>query len=118
MLPDEGVDQDPHLRGSGRRARPYAARDPHLRGVGEQAGSDFLRASAGASRRVRRVRTWMAGEQAGTRMKLQMKLQESILKDTQCVLRAYVTMYITKERDRSTAQVRTLVSTLLVHCIY
>ena len=50
-------------------------------------------------------------------MRLQMKLQESILKDTQCVLGAYVTMYIAKERNRSIAQVRTLASALLVHYI-
>ena len=50
-------------------------------------------------------------------MKLQMKLQKNILKDTQCVLGAYVTMYIAKERNRNIAQVRTLASTLLVHYI-
>ncbi len=53
---------------------------------------------------------WRAHESAD-------QLQESILKDTQCVLGAYVTMYIAKERNRNIAQVRTLASTLLVHYI-
>ena len=50
-------------------------------------------------------------------MKLQMKLQESILKDTQCVLGAYVTMYIAKKRNKSIAQVGILTNAQLVQYV-
>jgi hypothetical protein len=55
--------------------------------------------------------------QAGLHMKLQIRSKRASLGDTQCVLGTYVTMYITKERDRSIAQVRTSASTLLAHHI-
>ena len=55
--------------------------------------------------------------QAGVHMKLQIRSKRASLSDTQCVLGTYVTMYITKERNRSIAQVRTLASALLVHYI-
>ena len=50
--------------------------------------------------------------QAGVRMKLQVQSKRESLRDTQCVLGAYVTMYIAKERNRSIAQVRTCDETL------
>jgi hypothetical protein len=56
-------------------------------------------------------------EQAGVRMKLQIRPKRASLTDTQYVLAAYVTIYIGKERDRSIAQVRTSASTLLAHHI-
>jgi hypothetical protein len=55
--------------------------------------------------------------QAGVRMKLQIKSKRASLRGTQCVLGAYGTMYIAKERNRNIAQVRTLASALLVHYI-
>jgi hypothetical protein len=48
-------------------------------------------------------------------MKLQIQSKRESLGDTQCVLGAYVTMYIAKERNRSIAQVGTLANALLVH---
>ena len=53
--------------------------------------------------------------QAGVCMKLQIQSKRASLGDTQCVLGAYVTMYIAKERNRSIAQVGTLANALLVH---
>ncbi len=48
-------------------------------------------------------------------MKLQIQSKIAPQRDTQCVLGAYVTMYIAKERNRSIAQVWTLANALLVH---
>ncbi|MFN9978840.1 MAG: hypothetical protein ACK53Y_02940, partial [bacterium] len=66
---------------------------------------------------VRRRRAAEFLRQAGVRMKLQIRSKRASLSDTQCVLGTHVTMYITKERNRNIAQVRTLTSTLLVHHI-
>ena len=52
--------------------------------------------------------------QVGVHMKLQIQSKRASLRDTQCVLGAYVTMYIAKERNKSIAQVGILTNALLV----